>query len=391
MTNLLIKWFIKDGDVNNPKIREQYGELSSFTGIACNIVLFAVKFVMGMISGSIAVTSDAFNNLSDSLSCIVTLVSYKLAAKPADKDHPFGHGRIEYLSSLFIAVLIIMVGFEFLKSSFDKVLHPTPITFNIVVVASLIVSVFVKIWLYSFNKKLGTITKSSTMLATATDSLSDAVTTTVTVGSFILSLVIEMPVDGFIGLFVSFLIMKAGYGVMKDTVDTLLGKPADDETVKAVMDIIYSYDIVLGVHDMIVHNYGPGNVMASLHVEVDSKCNILEAHDQIDRIEAELGEKLHIMTTIHMDPIETDNVMLNELREFVSKVLLEIDERITMHDFRMVPGDSHTNLIFDVVLPYDIASNRKKIKEDIDRRVSAKYPNHLTVITFDTDFNEAVR
>ena len=391
MTSLLIKWFIKDGDISNPKTREKYGELSSFTGIACNIVLFAVKFLMGTISGSIAVTSDAFNNLSDSLSCIVTLASYKLAAKPADKDHPFGHGRIEYLSSLFIAVLIIMVGFEFLKTSFDKVLHPTSITFSWVVVASLVVSVFIKIWLYSFNKKLGTLTKSSAMLATATDSISDALTTAVTAGSFLLSLVIDIPVDGFIGLFVSFLIMKAGYGIMKDTVDTLIGKPADDETVKAMMDIIYSYDIVLGVHDVIVHNYGPGNVMASLHVEVDSKCNILEAHDQIDRIEAELAHRLHIMTTIHMDPIETDNEVLNELREFVVKTLLEIDERITMHDFRMVLGETHTNVIFDVVLPYDIANRRGAIKSIIDEKINSVYPNHFTVITFDTDFNEAIR
>lgn len=388
MTNFLIKLFIKDSDVSKPQVRERYGMLSSITGIVCNIILFVVKFLMGTLSGSIAVTSDAFNNLSDCLSCIITLASYKLAAKPADKDHPFGHGRLEYLSSLFIAVLIILVGFEFLKTSFDKVLHPTMVTFSWIVVISLVVSVLIKIWMHFFNKKLGNITKSSAMLATATDSLSDALTTSVTIISIVLSLFVDFPVDGIIGVIVSLLILKAGYGIVKDTVDTLLGQPADEETMKAIMDIVYSYDVVLGVHDVIVHNYGPGNVMASLHAEVDSKVDILEAHDQIDSIERELGEKLHIMTSIHMDPIETSNEALNEMRVFVLNVLSQIDERITMHDFRMVCGESHTNLIFDIVIPYELVKKKEELKAKIDEKINEVFPNYYTVITFDTDFNE---
>lgn len=389
MTKLLIKMFISNADeVTNPKVRERYGALSSVVGIVCNVLLFIVKFLMGTISGSIAVTSDAFNNLSDCLSCGVTYVSYKLAAKPADSDHPFGHGRIEYLASLFIAVLILMVGVEFLQTSFDKIINPTPINYSHVVVASLVVSVLVKLWLHLFNKELGTITKSSSMLATSQDSLSDALITTVTTVSLVLSLFVDFPIDGFMGLIVSFLILKAGYGIVKDTVDTLLGQPADEETISEILDIVYSYDVTLGVHDVIVHNYGPGHMIASLHVEFDSKYEILAAHDQIDCMEKELYEKLGILTSIHMDPIETDNELLKEKREFVERIINKVNPRLSMHDFRMVVGETHTNLIFDVVLPHELADKSKDVKKQIDAEIQAVYPDHFTVITFDMSFSK---
>ena len=387
MTDILVKLFIKNyEDVNDTKVREQYGTLSSIVGMACNIGLFIVKFIMGTISNSVAVTSDAFNNLSDCMSCIVTLASYKLAAQPADKDHPFGHGRIEYLSSLVVATLILLVGFEFLKTSFSKLLNPEPVVFKTIVIASLLASVVVKLWMGAFNRKLGNKINNSVMIATATDSTSDAVITLVTTISLVASLFTDLPVDGVMGIVVSILILKAGYGIIKDTVDTLIGKPADKEIVDEMLKLVYDYDVVLGVHDLIVHNYGPGKMIASLHAEVSCEEDILKAHDQIDLIEKELYERLHIMTVIHMDPIETNNEVLNELKSVCVGILKEIHSELSLHDFRMVSGDTHTNLIFDVLVPYSVNMKNKDIKDKLDDLLHKDYPNYYTVITFDNDF-----
>lgn len=387
MTDILVKLFINNyEDVNDTKVREQYGTLSSIVGMACNIGLFIVKFIMGTISNSVAVTSDAFNNLSDCMSCIVTLASYKLAAQPADKDHPFGHGRIEYLSSLVVATLILLVGFEFLKTSFSKLLNPEPVVFKTIVIASLLASVVVKLWMGAFNRKLGNKINNSVMIATATDSTSDAVITLVTTISLVASLFTDLPVDGVMGIVVSILILKAGYGIIKDTVDTLIGKPADKEIVDEMLKLVYDYDVVLGVHDLIVHNYGPGKMIASLHAEVSCEENILKAHDQIDLIEKELYERLHIMTVIHMDPIETNNEVLNELKSVCVGILKEIHSELSLHDFRMVSGDTHTNLIFDVLVPYSVNMKNKDIKDKLDDLLHKDYPNYYTVITFDNDF-----
>ncbi len=389
MTEFLIRKFIKDSEnVKDSKVRERYGTLSSVTGICCNILLFIIKFIMGTLSNSVAIVSDAFNNLSDCLSCLITLAGYKLSAQPADKDHPFGHGRLEYLSSLVIAVIIVFVGLEFLKTSAEKLMHPEPVVFKEVAVAALIASIGLKVWMYSFNTKLGNKINSSTMLATATDSLSDSITTGVTLISLFSALVTDFPVDGIIGIIVSFLILKAAWDIMKDTIDTLLGKPADEETVQAMMDIVYSFDEILGVHDLIVHNYGPGKMMASLHAEVSAGQNIMVAHDKIDLIEKKLYEELHIMTVIHMDPIETDNAVLESHRELIVGILNSIDSNLSMHDFRMVSGDSHTNLIFDVVVPYDFKESGSQLKKRIDDLLHEKHPNLYTVITFDTMFYE---
>lgn len=389
MSEWLIKTFVKDyQNVKNSKVRETYGTLSSVVGLVCNIALFIVKFIMGTISNSISVISDAFNNLSDCLSCVVTLVSYKLAAQPADKDHPFGHGRIEYLSSLVIASLILLVGVEFLRTSFDKLLHPEPVIFKPIIVISLIVSVLVKLWMSAFNRYLGNKVNSSVMLATSTDSLSDAITTSVTIISVVASLFTDLPVDAVIGLVVSVMILKAGYEIIKDTVDTLIGKPADRETVDEMMAIVQKYHVVLGVHDLIVHNYGPGKMIASFHAEVSCHEDILKAHDQIDLIEKEIYEQLHIMTVIHMDPIETDNEALNELKVYCQKLLQEINMDLSLHDFRMVCGESHTNLIFDVLVPYTVKINHAEIKKQLDDKLHQEYPNYYTVITFDASFFE---
>lgn len=389
MTDFLIHLFIKDPEnYKDLKVRERYGTLSSMTGICCNILLFIIKFIMGTLSNSVAIISDAFNNLSDCLSCLITLAGYKLSAQPADKDHPFGHGRLEYLSSLVIAVIIVFVGLEFLKTSVEKLLHPEPVLFKTVAVAALIASIALKIWMYFFNTKLGKKINSSTMLATAADSLSDSITTGVTLISLFAALITDFPVDGIIGILVSFLILKAAWDIMKDTIDTLLGKPADEETVQAMMDVVYSFDEILGVHDLIVHNYGPGKMMASLHAEVSADQDIMVAHDKIDLIEKKLYEELHIMTVIHMDPIETDNEVLDNHRNLINEILQSIDPNLTMHDFRMVSGESHTNLIFDVVVPYEFKQSNSQLKKQIDQILHEKNPNLYTVITFDTMYYE---
>lgn len=389
MSEWLIKVFVKDyQNVKDSKVRENYGTLSSIVGLICNIALFVLKFIMGTLSNSIAVISDAFNNLSDCLSCVVTLVSYKLAAQPADKDHPFGHGRIEYLSSLVIASLILLVGVEFLRTSFDKLFNPEPVIFKPIIVISLVLSVLVKLWMSAFNRHLGNKVNSSVMLATSTDSFSDAITTAVTILSIVASLFTDLPVDAVIGILVSIMILKAGYEIIKDTVDTLIGKPADRDTVDEMMKIVQKYEVVLGVHDLIVHNYGPGKMIASLHAEVDCHEDILKAHDQIDLIEKELYEELHIMTVIHMDPIETDNDALNELKVYCQRILQEIHMDLSLHDFRMVCGESHTNLIFDILVPFSVKMSHDEIKKAVDDRLHQDYPNYYTVITFDASFFE---
>lgn len=387
MTELLLKTFIKNHqETENTEVRKNVGFLSSTIGIVCNIFLFVTKYVMGTISNSIAIISDGFNNLSDCLSCVITFVSYKLAAQPADKDHPFGHGRIEYLSSLIIAVIIMLVGFSFLKTSFGKILHPEKVTFNLITVISLLISVIVKIWMSSFNKKLATKYNSSIMLATSKDSLNDSYITLVTLSSLFISLITTLPIDGIIGCLVSVLILKAGYEIIKDTVDTLIGTKADEETVQAITDLVLSYDDVLGIHDLIVHNYGPGKLICSLHAEVDSKRDMLEVHDTIDLIEKQLYEKLNIMASIHMDPIEVDNPLVNKYKNMISEILKEIDIELSFHDFRIVTGPTHTNLIFDLVIPHKYQNETKKLKNTIDNKLKEKDDTLFTVISYDTQF-----
>ncbi len=387
MAEFLLKTFVKNyQETENTEVRKNVGFLSSITGIICNIFLFITKYIMGTFSNSIAIISDAFNNLSDCLSCIITFVSYKLAAQPADRDHPFGHGRIEYLSSLIIAVIIMLVGFSFLKTSFGKILHPGVITFSFITVISQLISIIVKIWMSSFNKHLAAKYNSSIMLATSKDSLNDSYITLVTLSSLFLSLVTTLPVDGIIGCLVSILILKTGYEIIKDTVDTLIGTKADEEVVQAITDLVLSYDDIIGIHDLIVHNYGPGKLICSLHAEVDSRREMLEVHDTIDLIEKQLYEKLNIMASIHMDPIEVDNPLVNHYKEMVGDIIKEIDPLLSFHDFRIVTGPTHTNLIFDLVIPHEYQNSTKELKNKIDTKIKLKDENLFTVISFDTEF-----
>lgn len=387
MTNFLVKTFVKDYEkTDNLKVRERYGTLSSVVGIVCNIILFVAKFAMGTIAGSIAIISDGFNNLSDCASCVVTLFGYKMAAKPADKDHPFGHGRVEYLTSLVIAIVIIMVGFELFTGSIDKVLHPTKVTFSYVVLATLIISIVVKVWMGLFNRKLGKKINSSVMLATSKDSMNDVVATSATVVALVASMWTDAPIDGIMGIVVSLFILLSGFDIVKETVDELLGQPADEELVNKLSEMVEENPYALGMHDLIIHSYGPGNLIGSVHIEVDGKGNIMEIHDVIDELERDIYEELGVRMTIHMDPVEMDNELLNECKNMMIGIVKNINKDLSLHDFRMVTGPSHTNLIFDLVVPHDCKLNEKDIKTAINDSLKDKEIKYYTVITFEREF-----
>lgn len=387
MTNFILKTFMKDySDNKDSATRKKAGFLSSTVGIVCNIILFVSKFIIGTIANSVAIISDAFNNLTDCLSCIITMFGYNLASKPADKEHPFGHGRMEYFTSLIIAVFIIIVGFEFFKTSLSRIFNKEDIDVTYFTIIVLVLSILLKFWMYLFNKKMSTIFNNQAMMATSYDSLSDAMTTSITLIGSIISLFTSFPIDGVIGLIVSGLIIKTAISIIKDTLDELLGKPADKETTQQLLDIVMSHQGILGVHDLMIHNYGPNNMIASLHAEVDAKQNVLEAHDTIDNIEKEIFEKMKIMTTIHLDPIETDNIQLNQYKTIVRKVLNEIDPELSFHDFRMVVGQTHTNLIFDVIISDKYRDKNQMLKEKIDEQLKLIDNKLETVITFDSQF-----
>jgi len=387
MTNWLVKIFVKDyNDITNESVREKYGILSSIVGIICNITLFVLKYILGTMSNSIAIISDGFNNLSDSASCIITLFGYKMAAKPADKDHPFGHGRIEYLTSLLVAVLIIFVGFELLRNSVDKLLHPIQVQFSWTVLISLIISIGVKIWMALFNRVIGNRIHSLVMLATSQDSRNDVVVTTATIIALTSALFTDVPVDGIMGIFVSVFILYSGYKIIKGTVDILLGQPADPELVEELKILILSNEHILGLHDLIIHSYGPGKQIGSGHVEVSADENIVEIHEAIDQVEKEVYEKLKLILTLHMDPIEQDNVFTDGCRELVEDIIHNIHESLSVHDFRVVFGSIQINLIFDISVPYECEYSNEEIKNSIDQQLKVQKGSCNTIITFDRSF-----
>lgn len=384
MINFLVQKFVRNyDDVENEKVRSNYGTLSSLVGITCNIILFVTKLILGFVTNSIAITSDAFNNLSDSASCIVTLFGYKLAAKPADRDHPFGHGRIEYIVSFIIAVIILLVGFELFKSSADKLMNPEPIIFSWVVLISLVLSIAMKLWMSLFNRTLGKRINNSAMIATSKDSLNDVIATSATMVALVGSLFTNLPLDGAMGILVSIFVFISGIGIIRSTIDELIGQPIDQEVVDKIKNIVLSNPNILGIHDLIIHNYGPGNMIGSVHVEVNCNQDFLIIHDLVDEIERRIENELHIMMTIHMDPIQVDNVVVNKYHELVNETIASIDPKLSMHDFRVVIGPTHTNLIFDMQVPFDYDLNTDEIKKRIDKALSEKEENIYTVITFE--------
>lgn len=388
MTDFLIKKLIKNSeDVQDSEVRTRYGVVASTVGIICNILLFAGKFLAGLVMHSIAVTADAFNNLSDAASSIISFVGMKMAGKPADKDHPFGHGRIEYIAAFIVAFLVIEVGFTFFKSSIQKIMHPEAISFDLIPFIILGISVLVKIWLGMFNRKLGKKINSKVLEATAADCIGDVAVTSATMASILVAVLFRINIDGIAGLLVSLAVMWAGINIAKDTLEPLIGEAVDPELCDQIVNLVEGYEGILGTHDLIVHNYGPNKSMASIHAEVPRDVDIETSHEIIDRIEREVSKKLGIFLVMHMDPVETKNQELLKVKSEIQQVLTEIDEQITFHDFRMVNGENQINLIFDVVMPYSYAGDRQnELLSLIINKVKEQDPRYECVITVDKSF-----
>lgn len=384
MITLLSRIFIKNAsDVQQPSVRQAYGVLCGAVGIFLNICLFTGKFIAGSLSNSIAITADAFNNLSDAGSSIITLIGFRMAGQKPDPDHPFGHGRIEYISGLIVSMLICLMGLELLKSSFTKILHPEEFTFSPVILVILVSSILVKCYMYLYNRRIGRKINSAAMSATAMDSLSDSIATAIVLISTLTAHFTELAIDGWCGLAVGLFICYAGYSAAKDTISPLLGQAPDKEFVQQVNDIVMAHEGVLGIHDLIVHNYGPGRVLISLHAEVPADGDILTLHDMIDTIEHELRSTLNCHAVIHMDPILVNDEETESLKKMTKDLLAEISDALTMHDFRIVTGPTHTNLIFDIVVPYDFALSDEDLVQLINDKIHVGNPQYFAVIDVD--------
>ena len=389
MVEYLVKLFIKDYEnIQDVHVRQNYGVLSGVLGIICNLLLFAIKSIAGLLSGAISIMADAFNNLSDAGSSVVTLIGFKLAGKPADKEHPFGHGRVEYLAGLFISAAIMLVGWQLGMTSFQKILHPEPLSYSLISVGILVVSIVMKLWMASYNRYLGNKIQSTTMKATAADSLSDCVATSAVLVSIGISYFFHWNVDGITGLIVSVFIFIAGINSMKDTIQPLLGQEPDPVFVKNIEDMVEQYEDIIGVHDMIVHDYGPGRVMVSLHAEIPYDMDIMKAHDMIDELEMQIKKELCCDITIHMDPIINDDVTINEMKERVLKIVKDIEPALDIHDFRMTIGPMRTNLIFDVVVPYDCKRTEEEIRTAIREEVIKMDGNYYARVQIDKGYRE---
>lgn len=388
MTDLLIRIFIKNSkNISSPQVRAKYGMLSGFAGIAVNLILCAVKFAIGAMTGSIAITGDAFNNLSDAASSVVSLFGFKLASKPADEEHPYGHGRLEYLCGMAVGALILFMGFELVKSSISKIVNPEKTAFSWVAVIVLAVSILGKIWLAVFNKKIGKTINSETIAAVATDSINDIVATTASIVALVLSNYFTIPFDGIFGVIVSGFVLYAGFGVFKSTVSPLLGQPPTEEMVKSIENKILSYDGILGVHDLIIHDYGPGRCFISAHAEVSSLTDIMESHDLIDIIEQDITAEMGYSITIHMDPLVVNDEAINSAKAMVTGIVTDIDSTLSIHDFRVVSGPHHTNLIFDLVIPFAVKTDSAVIIGQINSALEKQEKNYYAVITVDRSYH----
>ena len=387
MTERLVRRFIRDWEnVGDPAVRERYGALSGGVGILLNLLLSLGKFFAGLLTGSIAVTADAFNNLSDAGSSVVTLVGFKLAGQKADDGHPFGHGRIEYLAGLLVSLLILMVGVELGKTSIEKIFRPEQVDFSLVTVVILIASILVKLWMCLFNRNLGRRIGSAAMEATATDSLSDVVATSAVLAGTLVGEFTGVSIDGWVGVVVAIFILRAGWGAAKDTVDPLLGSAPDPALVKEIQDVVLSHKQVVGMHDLVIHDYGPGRRMCSFHAEVPQNADIMEVHDAIDHIEREIYQKFGVETTAHMDLIATEDEAVNSLREQVRDLVREVNPEMNIHDFRVTRGPQHTNLIFDVVVPHRSKVSDEEIAGEITRRVQALDPSYYPVFQLERSY-----
>ncbi|WP_313584513.1 cation diffusion facilitator family transporter [Lacrimispora sp.] len=388
MTEFLVRTFVKDyKKTEDTQVRTRYGLMASIVGICCNIILFSAKLLVGMLVNSISVMADAFNNLSDAASSIIGFIGVKMAGKPADEDHPFGHGRMEYIAAFIVAFLVIQVGFSFLKTSIGKIIQPEEMTFKAVSVVILLLSVCVKLWMAFFNNTLGKRIQSTVMKATAADSLGDVITTSATIVSILIYGIWGFNIDGIIGIAVSVIVMWAGVKIAKDTLTPLIGEPIDPKLYVEITEFVESYEGIIGSHDLIVHNYGPSRSMASIHAEVPNDVDIEVSHEIIDTIEREAVRKFGIFLVIHMDPVETKDSRVLEFGNMLRNVLQEIDSRISFHDFRMVEGKSQINLIFDLVMPREYDRKKKDwLKEEVTKKVTEIDKRCCLIITAESGF-----
>ena len=384
MSKLLVKLFIKNyNDTKNPAVREKYGYLGSVTGIVVNIILALAKYLIGTVTHSIAITADAINNFSDSVSCVITLISFKMANIKPDKEHPFGHGRIEYVAALIVGFFVELMGYELIKSSIEKIKNPEAVVFSVPAAIVLVISIGGKLWLAVFNRYLGKKIDSAAMSAVFTDCIGDITATTVTLIALILSIFTDLPIDGYMGILVSVFILYAGFGILKESIGIILGRPPSKELVDELVAFIMSHDEILGIHDLVIHSYGETRIFASVHTEIAADGDMLQAHDTIDTIEKNVMNKFGIELVIHMDPIVTNDETVEKHYQIVHKVVKEIDDELDMHDFRVVEGPTHTNLIFDVVIPHRYKMSNTELKDVITSKVKAVNSSYCLVITVD--------
>lgn len=388
MTELLVRTFIKNHEqVENIQVRTRYGLVAGVVGICCNLALFAAKLLTGMFINSISVMADAFNNLSDAASSIIGFAGVKMAEKPADEDHPFGHGRIEYIAAFIVAFIVIQVGFSLFKTSLGKILHPEELSFSMVSVFILLLSIGVKLWMALFNRTLGKRIHSTVLMATSADSLGDVAATSATILSLVVFGIWKVNIDGIVGLIVSVLVMIAGLNIAKDTLAPLIGEAIDPHVYEEITEFVESYDGIVGSHDLIVHNYGPNRSMASIHAEVPRDVDVEVSHEIIDRVEREAGRKLGIFLVIHMDPVETKDARIQELREMTKNVVASLDSRLTLHDFRVVDGTKRVNLIFDLVVPREYTKQMQDaLKQQVNQKIHERDSKCYCVITTECSY-----
>lgn len=388
----LIRLFVKDyQNVKNPEVRSNYGKLASVYGILLNVILFAGKLIIGTLCQSVAIRADAFNNLSDVGSSTIALASFIFSSRPADEDHPFGHERLEYIFSMIVAFIIMFFGIQLIMSSFEQIFHPEQLTFNVPMIAVLMASIVIKMYMYLYNKKYGKLLDSTVMRSTAVDSISDVFATSVILIGLSISYVSGLQLDGYLGIVVALLIMKGGYSIVVETFNKLIGEAPDPLFTKTIIAKIMSYEGVLGVHDLIVHTYGPGKTFVTVHVEVSSKDSILKSHNLIDQIEKELAMEEQINVVIHMDPVDMDDMYTNKMRHLVSDAVASIDSRLTIHDFRIVKADSHHNFIFDVKVPSECKLKDQELVASIHKKIpQADLPNHA-IITIDRAYIASIK
>ena len=387
MISLLAKWFIRDREnMGDAKVRRAYGQLCGFVGIALNVLLFAGKFFAGTLSGSIAITADAFNNLSDAGSSVVTLLGFRLAGRKPDPEHPFGHGRMEYISGLVVSALILLMGVELAKSSFDKILHPAPVEFSLVAIGILVCSILVKLYMALYNRSIGKKINSAAMVATGIDSLSDTVSTAAVLVAMLVGKWSGLMIDGWVGMVVALFILYSACRAAMETVGPLLGQPPEPEFVQHIQQLVMSYPDIIGIHDLIVHDYGPGRCFVSLHAEVPANGDIIALHDVVDTVEKELNNALSCLTTIHMDPVVNDGGLTLQTRQRVQDIVRMIDPAINIHDFRMVAGPTHTNVIFDAVVPHNFPLSDREVADRIRSGVRALDGNYFAVVEVEKSY-----